>query len=70
MEYGGVGHAISRGNYRECMFKDDEAKGSLEERLAAAVVGMGWVAHDWVVMGSHCGLAVDTPRGNPESGSQ
>jgi len=65
VEYGGVGHAISRGNCREFMFKDDKAKRAFGEWLVAAVIRVEWVAHDRVVMGSHCGPAVDTPRGNP-----
>jgi len=36
-EYGGAcHHAVSWGYNRKCMFKDDEAKGAFEERLAAA----------------------------------
>ena len=71
MEYeGACYHVISRGNYREWIFKEEGARKAFEGCLEEGVMRAGWVVHGWVIMGNHYHLAVETPRGNLGAGMQ
>ena len=61
---GGIYHVTFRGNARQDIFKDDEDRQRLKERLAEAAEDFGVRVLLYCFMSNHVHLLVETPYGN------
>ena len=71
IEYpGAIYHAMSRGNARQAIFRDDIDRQKLLEYLEDSVVRCGWELFSFVFMPNHFHLFLRTPRPNLGKGMQ
>ena len=71
IEYpGAIYHAMSRGNARQAIFRDDADRQKLLEYLEDSVVRCGWELFSFVFMPNHFHLFLRTPRPNLGKGMQ
>jgi len=71
IEYpGAIYHAMSRGNARQAIFRDDADRQNLLEYLEDSVVRCGWELFSFVFMPNHFHLFLRTPRPNLGKGMQ
>jgi putative transposase len=69
IEYeGAIYHALSRGDRREDIFRDDIDRTSFLELLARTCEKTGWEVHAYCLMRNHFHLVVETPRANLVAG--
>jgi len=69
LEYAGaIYHVISRGNYREDVFRTVGTKEAFLKCLDEACGKANWVVHAWCVMSNHYHLCLETPDPNLVAG--
>lgn len=69
IEYpGAIYHAMSRGDRREAIYRDDEDRATFLRTLAAACEKTGWQVHAWCLLGNHFHLVLETPQANLVAG--
>src|SRR5436309_14352401 len=57
-------HVFSRGNRRECIFRDDADYGAFEDILLETMSWSGVLLYNWSQMPNHFHFNVETPEGN------
>lgn len=67
---GAIYHAMSRGNARQVIFRDDDDRRQLLDDLEDSVVRCGWELFAFVFMPNHFHLFLRTPRPNLAKGMQ
>jgi REP element-mobilizing transposase RayT len=65
---GALYHAMSRGNRREAIFRNDSDRLRFLDTLAEACPKCGWQVHAYCLMDNHFHLVVETPKPNLVAG--
>lgn len=65
---GAIYHAMSRGDRREDIFRDDLDREAFLQTLAEVCAKTGWLVHAFCLMPNHFHLVVETPQANLVAG--
>ncbi len=69
IEYeGALYHALSRGDRREAIFRDDADRKEFLQTLEQVCAKTGWQVHAYCLMGNHFHLVLETPQANLAAG--
>lgn len=69
IEYPGARyHLMSRGDWREAIFADDQDRAQFLRTLGEACAKTGWQVHAYCLMSNHFHAVVETPQPNLAAG--